>query len=525
MGNIRMSVEFFVLFLLYNKVYCEADPKSQLNPPGYQGQYDQGQYNQGQYGQGQQNQYYNQNPYYGNNNYQPVTTNYPNQYNGNPNYPSSTTNYNYNQNNPSTERYNTNSRYDPTSNQYYTPTNRYDPQYPDRGGRNYQNNQGAYYPPVNQEPVNYIPPQEIQSLLARLDQLGSEQCSLNVYAQWDYETNVNDATQLNALAAQQQFAYYQKEVHDLIKQIEYRRVPDPRLWRQLRYLSVVGSAALSPEQYDRYNRLVSEMVAVYDQAAICAYNEPFRCGLRLNPDLNLIMARSRDWDELQHTWVEWRRHTGQYVRDLYDQLVDVTNEAARLNNFSTAADMWNFPYESPTFQQDVEDIWTQVSPLFEHLHAYVRRKLRDLYGPERISRRAPLPSHILGNMWAQSWVNILDITIPYPGKNFLDVTPNMVDQGYTPLTMLQLAEEFFLSLNMSAMPPEFFGARGDCNEHSRQDHQLSGVCVGLLQRSRLQAENVRGSEHEGFYLNAPRDGSHTVFPPVPAATESLQGRR
>lgn len=25
------------------------------------------------------------------------------------------------------------------------------------------------------------------------------------------------------------------------------------------------------------------MVAVYDQAATCAYNEPFRCGLRLNP--------------------------------------------------------------------------------------------------------------------------------------------------------------------------------------------------------------------------------------------------
>lgn len=118
--------------------------------------------------------------------------------------------------------------------------------------------------------------------------------------------------------------------------------------------------------------------------------------------------------------------------------------------------MWNFPYESPDFQKEIEDVWAQVSPLYEHLHAYVRRKLRDLYGPEKISRRAPLPSHILGNMWAQSWTNILDITIPYPGKNFLDVTPNMQDQGYTPLTMLQLAEEFFLSLNMSAMPPEFW---------------------------------------------------------------------
>lgn len=206
-----MSVKFlviFVLFLLHTKAYGDADPKSQLSPPGYQGQYSQGQYNQGQYNQGQYNPYNNQNgqnQYSGNNNYPQVTTNYPNQYNANPSYPSSTINYNYNQNNPSTERYNPNSRYDPTSNQYYTATVRYDPQnrqYPNRDGRTYQNNQGVYYPPVNQEPVNFIPPQEIEALLSRLNQLGSEQCSLNVYAQWDYETNVNDATQLNAVSPQ-----------------------------------------------------------------------------------------------------------------------------------------------------------------------------------------------------------------------------------------------------------------------------------------------------------------------------------
>lgn len=31
-------------------------------------------------------------------------------------------------------------------------------------------------------------------------------------------------------------------------------------------------------------------------------------------------------------------------------------------------------------------------------------------------------------MWGQSWENILDVTIPYPGKNFLDVTPEMQKQ-------------------------------------------------------------------------------------------------
>lgn len=44
------------------------------------------------------------------------------------------------------------------------------------------------------------------------------------------------------------------------------------------------------------------------------------------------MAVSRDWDELQHTWVEWRRRSGMKLRDLYEQLIDLSNYAARLNS-------------------------------------------------------------------------------------------------------------------------------------------------------------------------------------------------
>lgn len=36
--------------------------------------------------------------------------------------------------------------------------------------------------------------------------------------------------------------------------------------------------------------------------------------------------------------------------------------------------------------------------------------------------------YVTGDMWGQSWSNVLDVTIPYPGKNFLDVTTEMVEQ-------------------------------------------------------------------------------------------------
>ena len=34
-------------------------------------------------------------------------------------------------------------------------------------------------------------------------------------------------------------------------------------------------------------------------------------------------------------------------------------------------------------------------------------------------------SFFTGNMWAQSWVSLLDITQPFPGKPSVDVTPIM----------------------------------------------------------------------------------------------------
>ena len=44
------------------------------------------------------------------------------------------------------------------------------------------------------------------------------------------------------------------------------------------------------------------------------------------------MAKSRDWDELQWVWTEWRRKSGKPMRDLFEQLADLTNESAKYNS-------------------------------------------------------------------------------------------------------------------------------------------------------------------------------------------------
>ncbi|KAA0187077.1 hypothetical protein HAZT_HAZT010116, partial [Hyalella azteca] len=146
------------------------------------------------------------------------------------------------------------------------------------------------------------------------------------------------------------------------------------------------------------------------------------------------MKKSRNYDELRHVWEEWRLSSG----------------------FDNMGEMWLYPYESLTFKSDMKRLWLQLKPLYEQLHAYVRRRLREVrvseayvrrrlkevrvidayvrrrlkevYGQDKVSRRGAIPAHLLGNMWAQSWSNIYDIVQPYPNKPSLDVTQFMQAQ-------------------------------------------------------------------------------------------------
>ena len=97
----------------------------------------------------------------------------------------------------------------------------------------------------------------------------------------------------------------------------------------------------------------------------------------------------------------------------------------------------------------------------EQLHAYVRNKLNLHYGDTVMDATGPMPAHLLGNMWAQSWQNIADLVKPYPDKPSIDVTAAMVDQGWTPKKMFQKADDFFQSMGLTPVPPEFWSGQSD----------------------------------------------------------------
>lgn len=101
------------------------------------------------------------------------------------------------------------------------------------------------------------------------------------------------------------------------------------------------------------------------------------------------------------------------------------------------------------------DMFADILPFYKELHAYVRFKLGFIY-PKRFDPNGPIPAHILGNTWAQSWQNIFDLVKPYPNTVSIDISAEMKRRNWTVLHMFKTAEEFFVSLGLPRMTPKFW---------------------------------------------------------------------
>ncbi|KAF7239084.1 Angiotensin-converting enzyme [Varanus komodoensis] len=169
-----------------------------------------------------------------------------------------------------------------------------------------------------------------------------------------------------------------------------------------------------------------------------------------------IMATSRSYGKLLYAWEGWHNSAGNPLRPKYEAFVSLSNEAYRMDGFEDTGAYWRSWYDSPTFEDDLEGLYHQLEPLYLNLHAFVRRKLYEQYGSKYINLKGPIPAHLLGNMWAQQWNNVYDMMVPFPNKHSLDVTNAMKGQNWNVTHMFRVAEEFFTSLGLLGMPPEFW---------------------------------------------------------------------
>jgi peptidyl-dipeptidase A len=163
------------------------------------------------------------------------------------------------------------------------------------------------------------------------------------------------------------------------------------------------------------------------------------------------------WDELVEAFVGWRT-VGKPLRAPFERFVSLANQGARELGYGDAGELWRDGYDmTPAeLEADVERLWQQVLPLYEQLHCYARARLRAKWGDDKVPADGPIPAHLLGNMWSQSWGYAYPLLEPYPGKPSLDVTKGIAKKKLDARGMVKLGESFFTGLGMPALPPTFW---------------------------------------------------------------------
>src|SRR5262245_11506925 len=277
---------------------------------------------------------------------------------------------------------------------------------------------------------------------------GAEQSLLKLWieagrADWVKSTFITDDTEILAAVANEKSisagVRYAKEA------TRYEGLSlDPETARKLKLLklSLTVAAPADPAEAAELTRLGAAMEGMYGKGKYCP--EKDKC-LDLE-DITKIMATSRDAKQLLDVWAGWHS-VAPPIKPSYVRYVDLANKGARELGYKDTGAMWRSKYDMTPdqFAAELDRLWEPVRPLYVSLHAYVRWKLREKYG-DVVPANGPIPAHLLGNMWAQTWDNVYPLVAPQGADPGYDLTQILKSRNTDAVQMVKFGEGFFTSL-------------------------------------------------------------------------------
>ncbi|XP_052805713.1 angiotensin-converting enzyme-like [Mya arenaria] len=274
-------------------------------------------------------------------------------------------------------------------------------------------------------------------------------------ASWIYHTNITSHNQQKMTELSLQWSEFAKNESVKASEFDLNAITDASLKRQIEKILDVGISGYEDTSVlNKIADLEAEMTDIYSAAEWC--KSQGEC-YKLEPGLTEIITNSRNYDELLAAWKGWRDVSGKHMRAKYQEFVELMNMAIKAGErYSDMGDYYRSWYEDPQFETDVRNLFDELAPLYDQLHIYVRRKLKEHYGANKFPTSGHIPAHLFGNMWAQGWSNIFDLLAPYPEADQTNLTKAMIDQNYNVTHMYEMAEEFFTSIRLKKMPDTFW---------------------------------------------------------------------
>ena len=208
-----------------------------------------------------------------------------------------------------------------------------------------------------------------------------------------------------------------------------------------------------PKEREQYASLQAALNGAYGKAKYC----PTSGDCMPLGEMEQVLATSRDEAKLKEMWTGWHAQSPAY-KDKYVEYVALSNKGAKQMGFADTGVMWRSQYDMPpeAFSAEMERLWQQVKPLYDSLHTYTRYKLRATYGADVVPLTGPIPSHLFGNMWSQTWTNLYPILKPATETRSYDLTKVLEERKTDAVQMTKYAEGFYTSLGMQKLPATFW---------------------------------------------------------------------
>jgi peptidyl-dipeptidase A len=275
-------------------------------------------------------------------------------------------------------------------------------------------------------------------------------------ADWIKSTYITDDTEELAAEANKELIAATTELAEQAKRFDGLDLP-VEMQRKLKLLklSLTLPAPKDPNERDELTKIAASMEGDYGKGKYCPEGDKGKC-LSL-PDLENIMTNSRDPEELKKAWLGWHQ-IAIPIRKNYVRFVELSNKGAKEMGFNDTGAMWRSKYdmEPDAFAAEMERLWQQVKPLYDSLYKYTRHKLSEKYGKDVVAEDKPIPAHLLGNMWAQTWGNVYPILAPATSDRGYDLTATLKARNTDPKQMVRYGEGFFTSLGFEQLPPTFW---------------------------------------------------------------------
>ena len=272
---------------------------------------------------------------------------------------------------------------------------------------------------------------------------------------WVLQNFITEDTEQLAAKGKEQFTAAQVEfaaqaaVFNDVEGLDYDTARKLGLLRSSIVMPAPRDADKTTEQAD----IGAKMSSLYGKGQYCP--ESGEC-LALG-QLEDIIAYSRDPQELLEAWQGWRTISPP-MKSLYARQVELANEGAAELGYDNLGTMWRSAYDMDPadFPSELDRLWGQVRPLYDALHCHVRARLGEQYGTDLVPQDGPIPAHLLGNMWAQSWENVYDIVGPPKTAAGYDLGAILNEKGFDAVGMVKTAEGFFSSLGFEELPATFW---------------------------------------------------------------------